>query len=177
MYKSMLFRSFDQRLNLLECTKYNHTWGITASPSAARLFIFFFQHLGTEVKVFVKIEIKIRVKGCFSSKFAFSIFIISTLVPHWIAAIEVIAYIVRYICNNQLCWLNSIFFYNSASNLCIIHTLVFFSFFFSEARYTLAPAGGWLLSIFRLFFITYCKYLRISTLFGFDIALFNRQLV
>ena len=110
MYKSMLFRSFDQRLNLLECTKYNHTWGITASPSAARLFIFFFQHLGTEVKVFVKIEIKIRVKGCFSSKFAFSIFIISTLVPHWIAAIEVIAYIVRYICNNQLCWLNSIFF-------------------------------------------------------------------
>ena len=66
--------------------------------------------INTEVKVFVKIEIKIRVKGCFSSKFAFSIFIISTLVPHWIAAIEVIAYIVRYICNNQLCWLNSIFF-------------------------------------------------------------------
>ena len=49
--------------------------------------------------------------------------------------------------------------------------------FFSEARYTLAPAGGWLLSIFRLFFITYCKYLRINIRFGFDIALLSRQLV
>ena len=68
-------------------------------------------------------------------------------------------------------------FYNSASNLCIIHTLVFFLIFFSEARYTLAPAGGWLLSIFRLFFITYCKYLRINIRFGFDIALLSRQLV
>ena len=65
----------------------------------------------------------------------YNVLINTTLVPHWIAAIEVIAYIVRYICNNQLCWLNSIFF------------------------------------------ITYCKYLRINIRFGFDIALLSRQLV
>ena len=64
----------------------------------------------------------------------------------------------------------------------VIHTFAnnlfrCFFHFFSEAWYTLAPAGGWLLSIFRLFFITYCKYLRFNIRFGFDTALLSRQLV
>ena len=54
------------------------------------------------MKILIQIEIKIGIKSGFSGKFAFAVFIVPTLVPHWITTVEIRTHVVGYISNNKL---------------------------------------------------------------------------
>lgn len=60
------------------------------------------------MEIFGNVEIEVRIKCCLSRKFAFSVFAVPIFVPHGIATIKIITYVVRDVCNDKLCFWYSI---------------------------------------------------------------------
>ena len=54
------------------------------------------------MEVFIQVEIKITIKSRFTCEFAFAILVISAVVPHRIAAVEIAADVVGHVRDNQL---------------------------------------------------------------------------
>ena len=60
------------------------------------------------MEIFVKIEIEVTCKRRFPGKPAFTVFVIASVVPHGIAAIEISPDIIWHIRNDQLCFLDGV---------------------------------------------------------------------
>ena len=98
----MLFCVFDNRLYLLETTKYYHAWSVRRLSPAVTLCRLLFQQSIAKVKILCYVEIKICVKCCLFGKFAFPVFVVPAYVPHGIGTIEIVAYVIRDIRNYKL---------------------------------------------------------------------------
>ena len=48
------------------------------------------------------VKVMVGIKSRFPGKFTFAVFVVPALIPHRVAAVKIIADIVRYICNNKL---------------------------------------------------------------------------
>ena len=60
------------------------------------------------MKILVQIEIKIRIKSSLSGKFAFTVFIVPTFIPHGITTVEIRTHVVGDIGNNKLCFRDAV---------------------------------------------------------------------